>query len=139
MKKAYLIQMIMVCFVGIGALCGGLMGIIDPTGETFGIPTDMLKKGPFTDFFIPGLFLFFVIGVGHLSAFVFVKRKLPFHVYVSGGVGCILMGWILIQCYILQAYNFLHIIFFLLGAIEGLIALYMLVKRRLFPFSSQWG
>lgn len=113
------------------------MAISDPSGISFGMPTDALKTGPFTNFLIPGLFLFFAIGVGHLISFIFVKRKLKYHVYISGGAGCILMGWILIQCYILHSVVALHVIFFLIGLLESSIALYMLVKLKLFPFTEK--
>ncbi len=72
-----------------------------------------------------------------LISFVFVKRKLKFHVYISGGVGCILMAWILIQCYIINAINILHVIFFLIGLVESSISLYMLAKLNLFPFNKK--
>ena len=114
-----------------------MLAIYDPSGISFGMPTDILKTGPFTNFLIPGLFLFFAIGIGHLISFIFVKRRLKFHAYISGGAGCILMGWILIQCYILHAIVILHVIFFLIGLFESSISLYMLVKLKLFPFSKQ--
>lgn len=137
MKKVYRIQSIISCFVGVGALFGGALGITDPYGTSIGMPTDVLKTGPFTNFLIPSLFLFFVIGIGHLTSFVFLKRELKFHVYISGGLGCILMSWILIQCYIMNAINVLHVVFFLIGLIEGSIALYMLLKLKLFPFNKK--
>jgi len=130
MKKIYRIQSIILCFVGIGALFGGMLGITDPYGVSFGMSTDLLRRGPFTSFLIPALFLFIVIGLGHLIAFVFVKQRLKLHAYVSGGVGCILMAWIVIQCYILQTVNILHVIFFLIGLVESAISLYMIVKLK---------
>ena len=135
MKRLYRIQSIILCFVGVGALFGGLLGITDPYGVSFGMSTELLRRGPFTSFLIPGLFLFIVIGLGHLVAFVFVKRKMKFYPYISGGVGCILMVWIVIQCYMLQVINILHIIFFIIGLVESAISLDMLVKLKLFPFS----
>ena len=137
MKKLYRIQSIIHCIVGIGALFGGGMAIIDPYGAAFGMPIDVLKKGPFTSFLIPGLFLFSVIGLGHLASFVALRRRLWLHPYVSGGAGCILMAWIVIQCYIMESVHFLHASFFLIGTAEGLIALYMLIKLKLFPFSGK--
>ena len=137
MKKIYRILSAILCFVGIGALFGGLLGILDPYGKLFGMPTDVLKTGPFTNFLIPGLFLFFGIGVGHLISLIFVKKKLKYHVYLSGGVGCVLMSWILIQCYILSTINILHVVFFLVGSVEGLIALYLLIKLKQFPFNKK--
>ncbi len=135
MKRIYAIQSVIQLIVGIGALFGGALGITDPYGALFGMPADVLKKGPFTSFLIPGLFLFCVIGLGHLAAFLAVKRKLKLHPYISGGFGCILTAWILIQCYILQSIHYLHVIFFIVGLSECLIALYMLIKLKLFPFS----
>jgi hypothetical protein len=137
LKKLYRIQSAILCFVGIGALFGGSLAIYDPSGISFGMPADVLKTGPFTSFLIPGLFLFFAIGVGPLISFIFVKRRLKFHAYISGAAGCILMGWILIQCYILHSIVSLHVIFFLIGLFESSIALYMLVKLKLFPFTKK--
>ncbi|WP_070000724.1 hypothetical protein [Cellulosilyticum sp. I15G10I2] len=138
MKKIYGIQSAILLFVGVGALFGGLLAISDPYGVSYGASTDLLKKGPFTNFLIPGLFLLLIIGLGHLISFIFVKFKLKFHVYISGGAGCILMAWILIQCYMLNAIHLLHIIFFLIGLFESLIALYMLIKLKLFPFTHKF-
>jgi hypothetical protein len=137
LKKVYRIQSFILCFVGIGALFGGALAISDPYGTSFGASTDILKTGPFTNFLIPGLFLFFGIGIGHLIAFISVKRKLKLHAYICGGAGCVLMAWILIQCYILHTIAILHVVFFLLGLLESSISLYMLVKLRLFPFAKQ--
>jgi len=137
LNKIYRIQSTIHLFVGVGALFGGMMAILDPYGILYGLSTDVLKTGPFTNFLIPGLFLFFVLGIGHLISFIFVKRKLKFHAYISGGVGCILMAWILVQCYILRTIHILHIIFFLTGLFESSIALYLLVKLKLFPFTKQ--
>lgn len=135
MKKIYRIQSFILCFVGMGALFGGIQAIFDPSGISYGMSVDLLQTGPFTNFLVPGLFLFFVIGLGHLAAFIYVKRRLKFHIYMSGAVGCMLMAWIVIQCYILQSIHYLHIIFFLIGLFESIIALLMLVKSGLFPFS----
>lgn len=137
MKKLYATQSAIHLIVGIGALFGGALAIADPYGALFGMPADVLKKGPFTSFLIPGLFLFFVIGLGHLVSFFAVKRKLKLHPYISGGLGCILMAWILIQCYILESVHHLHIIFFMVGLSESLMALYILLKLKLFPFSKE--
>lgn len=139
MKKLYCIQSIVLCLVGTGALFGGGMAIYDPYGVLYGIPVDALKKGPFTNFLIPGLFLFFFIGVGSLISFAAVKRRHKLHPYFSGASGCILMGWIIVQCYILRSVYYLHIIFFILGLLESIIALYTLVKLRLYPFSHDIG
>lgn len=105
--------------VGIGALFGGMAAILSPSGSAVGISaSEALKNGPFTDFLIPGLFLFVIIGLGNLGALITAKYKNRYQAYISGCLGVILCLWIIIQCYMLFMINALHIIFFIIGALE---------------------
>ncbi len=104
-------------FVGVGALFGGMAGILSPSGSAVGITaSEALKNGPFTDFLIPGIFLFVVLGLGNIIAFITAKNK--YQPYISGCFGIILCLWIVIQCYMLYTINVLHIIFFIIGIIQ---------------------
>lgn len=47
-----------------GALYGGWLLITDPSGLSLQMPVTHLQRGPFQDFFIPGLILFAVLGIG---------------------------------------------------------------------------
>lgn len=49
--------------IGIGAVAGGLMLMIDPSGKMLNIPASLLEKSPFTHFLIPGMILFLMLGV----------------------------------------------------------------------------
>jgi hypothetical protein len=105
--------------VGIGALFGGMAAILSPSGSAVGISaSEALKNGPFTDFLIPGLFLFVIIGLGNIGALITAKYKNRYQAYISGCLGVILCLWIIIQCYMLFMINALHIIFFIIGALE---------------------
>ncbi|MDR9755346.1 MAG: hypothetical protein RJR35_01140 [Thermoanaerobacterales bacterium] len=105
--------------VGIGALFGGMAAILSPSGKAVGISAaEALKHGPFTDFLIPGIFLFVVLGVGNIIAFITAKYKNKYQAYISGCLGVILCLWIIIQCYMLYTINALHIIFFIIGALQ---------------------
>lgn len=123
-------------FVGIGALFGGGGAILDPSGETLGIAAnETLKYAPFDDFLIPGLFLFGVLGLGNMIGALICHFKKDYWVYVSGGLGGILSMWIIIQCYMLRAIYMLHIIFFVIGIIQGVLALAILYRQQRFPFN----
>lgn len=51
-------------FLGISALCGGSLLVISPTGKLLGsLPISILAHSPFSDFLIPGIILFTVLGV----------------------------------------------------------------------------
>jgi hypothetical protein len=119
-------------FVGLGAMAGGSAAISNPAAP-LGISSDSLKLGPFEDFLIPGLVLFIVIGIGNIAAAFIVRKKARYHGVYSGAMGATLMGWIVVQCVILQAVAALHVIFFLIGAVQGLLAFALLFRQNAFP------
>lgn len=49
--------------LGIGAVFGGVVLIIDPSGGLIKLPLYLLDNSPFNDFLIPGLILLVTIGV----------------------------------------------------------------------------
>jgi len=65
----------LLCFLGIGALFGGLVLIISPSGALFRMPIMLLENSPFHSFEIPGILLFVVLGVAPLfTAWGLLKR-----------------------------------------------------------------
>lgn len=121
-------------FIGFGAIAGGFGAVSNPTAP-MGISTDMLKNGPFEDFLIPGLFLMIVIGLGNVLAGTLAIKGHKWWAYLSGAMGDTLIMWIVIQCFILSTIEALHVIFFTLGVIQGLIALFILFKEKKVPFN----
>jgi hypothetical protein len=129
MKAVNPILLIIHFFVGLGAL-----GISDPTLASMAADAgEMLENAPFDDFLIPGLFLFIVIGLGNLVAGVTAIRKWKLQGYASGAMGAILIAWIVIQCFMLREINILHVVFFIIGAVQGLLALWLAYRQDLFP------
>ncbi len=55
-------------FLGLNAVAGGIVLVADPTGGTMGLSVDALQGSHFSSFLIPGLLLFFVLGVFPLVA-----------------------------------------------------------------------
>jgi len=121
-------------FVGIGAVFGGIGAILNPNGF-MGVTTAMLKTGPFKTFMIPGIFIFFIIGVGNLMTGYLMAKDLKFQGYISGILSITLILWILIQCFILQSIAALHIIYFCIGCVQGGLSTHHLYQKRNFPFN----
>lgn len=134
MKALYRSMTALHVLVGIGASAGGLGAVLNPLAP-MGMSTDALRNGPFKDFLIPGLFLMCVLGLGNLAAAVAVARKARLHGIFSGALGALMVAWIVIQCLILEAVVGLHVIFFCLGAIQGILAIVLLYRRNEFPLS----
>ncbi len=57
------VLLILLGLLGTGAIFGGGVLIISPSGELFGMPLSMLENSPFGNFLFPGIILFSVLGV----------------------------------------------------------------------------
>ena len=63
-------------FLGLGAIGGGGILIISPSGQLFGMPLSMLASSPFSNFLIPGLLLFLFLGlIPSGLVFALLKKK----------------------------------------------------------------
>lgn len=63
-------------FLGASAIGGGLMLIISPSGKLLGgLPLSILENSPFSDFLIPGIILFVVLGVSPCLLCLALIRK----------------------------------------------------------------
>ena len=120
-------------FVGIGALAGGLAAIINPISP-MGMPAEALRYSPFSDFLIPGIILFGFLGVGNILGALIFRFKSGLQGYVSAVLGGGLALWIIIQCIMLWAVVALHVIYFIIGLIQGGLALVLLFEQNIFPF-----
>ena len=132
MKRIRKISLIIHILVGVGALFGGLLAMLYPESP-MGIDSDSLPNMPFASFFIPGLILFVVMGLGNLTGAVLQWKRSALAAYATGIVGGALVIWIMVQCYMLSTIVALHMIFFLIGAVQCLLALLQLYDQNMFP------
>lgn len=132
MKNVFRALFILHLFVGLGALGGGLMAMIFPEGPA-GMPNDALQNSPFTNYFIPGLILFTVIGLGNIFSAVMIKLNPKFQGYISNIFSWALVIWIIVQCIMLNTIAVPHVLYFFIGLAEAALSVYVLFKQRLFP------
>ncbi len=123
--------MILVVIQAIGAVPSGLMLIFDPSGAKLGLPLSMLEPSPFTDFLIPGLFLFFVLGIFPALIFYGLLKKPNLkladrmNLYkdqhwswtFSYYLGLSLVLWINMQLYFIKDWGMLHFVYSMLGVL----------------------
>lgn len=132
MKIVYRLLFILHAFVGLGAIGGGIMAILNPTGPG-GMPAEVLKNSPFNDFLIPGIILFTIIGIGNIFSAVTILLKSKYQGYISSVFSWALVIWIIVQCIMLRSVVALHVIFFVIGLVEVVISTMLLFEQRLFP------
>jgi hypothetical protein len=132
MKKVYRILFILQAFVGIGAIGGGMMAILNPGGPG-GMPADALKNSPFNNYLIPGIILFAVIGLGNVFCAITILFKLKYQGYICSIFSWALVIWIIVQCIMLRLVASLHVIFLIIGLVEAFLSTMILFEQHLFP------
>ena len=138
MNKVRNIFLIVLGLLSLGAIGGGIILIISPTGELLGLPLSEFKNIPFNSFLIPGTILFSVLGIIPLLL-IFALLKKPeskiaekinifkdmhwswtFSIYIA----FILIGWIHIQLIFLQGVvHWLHTLYIFYAIFMIIIAL----------------
>ena len=117
-KRIFLFEGIVQLFIALGAVGGGLVLLLDPSGQGIGFSVELLSKSPFTNYLIPGLFLFLVNGIGNFFCGFLSIRKHLYAGYAGMLFGAILMGWILVQVAVFGWVSWLQPTYLFLGALE---------------------
>lgn len=105
-------------FLALSALFCGALFLIAPDGSLIGMPIEVLRYGPFTDFFWPGVILFGALGVGHVIGFVRTVRRAASARQVAMVLGFVTLGWIGGQLLMVRPLSFLQAMIGGLGALE---------------------
>lgn len=131
------ILLFLLAFLALGAIFGGGVLIISPSGKLIGMPLTMLAHSPFRSFLVPAIILFFVLGiVPGLLVIALLKRtesKLAekincfndmhwswtFSIYVAFA----LIIWVQAEMIYLQAVHWLHTFYMFLAVAIIFIAL----------------
>jgi menaquinone-dependent protoporphyrinogen oxidase len=102
--------------VGFSALYGGANLMLSPDGAALQMPLSYLQDTPFASYFIPGLILALVIGVGHLATASLALQRSPLANLGGLAAGVGLLGWIAIEMLLLGTANVLQVGMLFVGA-----------------------
>jgi hypothetical protein len=122
------ILLVLLVIQGLGGLAGGLSLVIKPDGSIMKMPLSYLDGSPFSDFLLPGLILFLVLGVLPLVAAAGLWMRRAWGWYAAFAVGCGLMIWILVEITIIP-FSWLQPVFGVVGVLIFAIAALKSVRR----------
>ena len=119
------ILLTLLAVLGVGAIFGGAVLIISPSGDLFGMPLSMLDNSPFSNFLIPGIILFTVLGLVPIALiFALIKRPASqfdglFNFYkdmywawsYTIYIAFALIIWIQLEMVFLRAVHWLHTLY----------------------------
>ena len=116
--------------LSVGALGGGLQFVIDPTGESIGMSTELLAGSPFADYLIPGVILFTVLGVYPLVVCYGLYTRRQWAWLAALSVGVALIVWIVVQGAIIGFGHWLQWLYLLFGFVLVLLTVHPSVRQR---------
>jgi hypothetical protein len=128
--------------LAIGALIGGGAFLLVPDGHLIKMPINHLANSPFTDFFIPGLFLFTFLGIYPLVvAYSLWKipawrwpdslnpfKQIHWSWAASLAAGVIVLIWITVEI-LWVPFGFVHILYLGWGVLLLFLTLLSIVRR----------
>ncbi|HTX68032.1 MAG TPA: hypothetical protein VMH50_02665 [Thermoleophilia bacterium] len=126
MKLAKTALIVIQLLVMVNAFGGGIYGMLGAPA----VPASWLDGSPFHSYFVPGLFLFAVIGGGMLVATAAWVRKSARAPWISLMMGAVVMLWIVVQVAIIGWTSPLQPISFVAGAAVAALAGIILRRER---------
>jgi hypothetical protein len=121
--------------LSIGAIGGGVVLMLAPRGEIMPLPLSALAGSPFDTYFVPGLILFGVLGLGPLIAARLTWLCHPLAPAAAFVVGAGLLIWVAVEVAIIGYSNEppLQAIYGILGIAILLVAIRWLLDVGLSP------
>lgn len=119
-------------FLSVGAIGGGIALMLGPRGEILPLPLTPLQGSPFETYFVPGLILFAVLGLGPLVAARLVWIRHPLAPIAAVVIGVALLIWVAVEIAIIGYSNEppLQPFYLLLGAAITIVGLGWLARTR---------
>ena len=110
-------------FIGLTAIAGGFGLVSDPSGTKMDIPLEWLSNSPFVNYFVPGLVLLIVNGVGNFFAGIatFLRNRYAGNMAVAFGTFLVL--FIVTEVWFIGVQTLLQPLYLLLGLTELMLGL----------------
>ena len=104
----------------------GLSLMLEPSGAGIQLPTDWIQNTLFGSYFIPGLYLLAMNGLGMILVALLSYRRHWSAPWLTGILGAGLVIWILVQLAIMPEVMWLQWTFLVVGLVLGFICLFWL-------------
>jgi hypothetical protein len=113
---------IVLVFLSLSGLFG-ILFLVDPSGELVEMPLSLLDKLPLDTFFLPGLFLLIVYGIGSSVITYGLLRQLFWAPVAGLLLGLVLIGWVIGQIILWGTPVMLQYIYMTVGVVILLLSL----------------
>jgi len=126
MRRVRVLAVIALGFLGLSALAGSIPMILLPRGSQM-MPLSLLQHSPFHSYLVPGIILLAANGLLALAILWLVIMQRPHFGLWTAFQGCVLLGWLVVECWMLRMVSWLH---YLYGALALMLICAGLALRR---------
>ena len=112
-----IISISLLLLTAVNAVIAGVLFILDPSGQSIGLSLVYIKQSPFDSYLIPGIVLFITNGLFNFMAVIALLKNKSYAPRFVIFQGFVLVGWIVIQVFMVQDISPLHITMFAIGVI----------------------
>ncbi len=113
---------LLLCFVGLTAAVSGIIMISRPDGSLLELPLLLLQGTPFKNYLVPGIVLAITVGGVNLFGAAYLVMRLPKQYNISMTGGAIVVVYVIMQYFFIQAFSWLQLVYIVAGVLIILIA-----------------
>ena len=111
MRFARYVSIAMLVFLGITSLVGAVPMLTDPHGQPWQMPQSFLQHSPFHSYLIPGIVLLVMNGLMSLFVLLLTLRRRNGYGRWIAAQGCVLLGWLTVECLVLRMVIWPHYVY----------------------------
>lgn len=111
MKLARIAAIVLLAFLGITSIVGAVPMLLDPHGQPWQLPQNLLDHSPFHSYLIPGLVLLAMNGLLSLAVLALTVRRGRDYGWWIAAQGSILFSWLAVECAVLRVVALPHYIY----------------------------
>jgi hypothetical protein len=108
---------ILLLFVGIGGLIGGVPLVLDPSGRSMGLDLQVLAESPFSTYLVPGLVVLIINGLVPCVLGIAAMRQHRRSGEIGIAFGVWLVGYMIAQVWWIGLIAGIQYLFFVIGFI----------------------
>jgi hypothetical protein len=116
---------VLLTLIGVGAVISGWLLMQDPSGDSIGLTVKLLENSPFDDYFIPGLVLFAVNGIGSLLVALLIATNQRYTGFATMVLGLAMIIWIVVEFFWVSEESFLQPTMFAVGLVEMILGFFI--------------